>query len=91
MQNQFQVSAGFYIETSHLIFHCSAGLRRVFFLYQHLHIKQNITITRPTCIYCNIPGTKNKKMNFKCNIIVKAMTSGVHKKRSALNLLVSIK
>ena len=56
--NQFQVSAGFYIETSHLIFHCSAGLRRFFFLYQHLHIKQNITITRPTCICCNIPGTK---------------------------------
>ena len=33
----------------------------------------------------------NKNLNFKCNINVKAMTSGVHQKSSALNLLVSIK
>ena len=30
-------------------------------------------------------------MNFKCNINIKAMTSGEHQKSCALNLLVSIK
>ena len=35
---------------------------------------------------------KNEQTSeFKCNINVKAMTSGVHQKSSALNLLVSIK
>ena len=33
----------------------------------------------------------NKNLNFKCNINVKAITSGVHQKSSALNILVSIK
>ena len=32
----------------------------------------------------------NKNLNFKCNIDVKAMTSGVNQKSSALNLLVSV-
>ena len=31
---------------------------------------------------------KNKNMNFKCNIIVKAMTSGEHQKMVASNMLV---
>ena len=30
----------------------------------------------------------NKNLNFKCNINVKAITSGVHQQISALNLLV---
>ena len=34
---------------------------------------------------------KNKNLDFKCNINVKAMTSGVHQKSSTLNLLVLIK
>ena len=34
---------------------------------------------------------KDKNMNFKCNINVKAMTSREHQKSCALNLLVSIK
>ena len=33
----------------------------------------------------------SKILNFKCSINVKAMTSGVHQKSPALNLLVSIK
>ena len=34
---------------------------------------------------------KNTNMNFKCNIIVKAMASWEHQKSCASNLLVSIK
>ena len=30
----------------------------------------------------------NKSLNFKCNINIKAITSGVHQQISALNLLV---
>ena len=33
----------------------------------------------------------NKNLNFKCNVNVKAMTSRVHQKSSAVNLLVSMK
>ena len=33
---------------------------------------------------------KDQKLNFKCNINVKVMTSGEYKKNSALNLLISI-
>ena len=34
---------------------------------------------------------KNKNMNFKCNINVKAMASGQHKKSCVLNLLFPVK